>query len=83
MLAERSAAPRSCLREQNPEPEWWPRLCIYSQSGWFGLTPALVQSSAASNNHYATGQGLGRATSNLQYKQISTMTVKKLISMTN
>ena len=71
VLAERSVAPRSCRRGQNPELKWWSKLCIYSQSGWFGLTPALVKSAAACNNHYGVGQVPGRATSSLQYKQIS------------
>jgi hypothetical protein len=59
------------------------KLCIYSQSRWVGLTPALIQSAAVSLNHHAAGQGPGTATSSLKYEQISTITVKNQISMTN
>ena len=59
------------------------KLCIHSQSGWVGLTSALEKSAAASNNRHAAGQVTGRATSSLQHKQVSTITVKNQISMTN
>ena len=48
-----------------------------------GLTPALVQITEASNNHHAAGQVPGRATNSLQYEQISTITVKTQIIITN